>query len=518
MFGLYLKLRQKASVSFRKIGIIAVFATAAILLHPSFFVSAKIPNDPMYSLQEPFYNKINVSAAWDYATGTGSVIVAVIDTGADIWHEDLAENIWKNTKEIPDNGVDDDGNGYADDTHGWNFVENNNDVGISVINAKDDSGAVNHGTILAGLIGAAGNNNFLGTGLNWRVKIMPLRAIDSSGNGSLNTVAKAIDYAVKNGVDIISISFTGSATNFNLQESLRRARQKGVLVVAAAGNSRNDGTGNENLTKNKQYPICSDYGESENWILGVTSVDLNDRLSNFADYGNCVDISAPGEYIYSTQRYAPKYGYDKNFDGIWFGSSFSAPLVAGTAALIKSARPEWGAKELAANLLASADDVDGSNPGYVGQMGYGRLNVGRAIKLATESKPEVSASTLEMPSVFDAKLIKKSKKYFVRIISDGKVLREFPLPDYSEKTSKWVVAQDLLALAVLSKGKLKVNVWDWEGNRKLTNLILPGISNLYGLKIENAWGDSPNPVLFVKRGGVNARIIVDLPSRSWKVE
>lgn len=512
MFGLYLKFKQKASILLEKAGTIKFFLTVVVLLYPNLFVLAKVPNDPKYSLQEPFYSQIGAPAAWDYTTGTSSV-VAVVDVGVDILHDDLKENIWQNEKEIPDNGIDDDGNGYIDDTHGWNFVENNNDVGISVINVGDDSGAVTHGTILAGLIGAVGNNNFLGTGLNWHIKIMPLRAIDSSGNGSLGVVAKAINYAVNNGADIINISFVGDITSFSLQESLFNARKKGIIVVVAAGNNRNDGTGDDNMLNHKKYPICVDFENSENWILGVTSVDKDDKLSDFTNYGVCVDISAPGEYIYSTQRYAPQYGYDKNFSGPWFGSSFSVPLVAGAAALVKSARPDWGAKDIILDLLASADDIDGLNPGYAGQIGYGRLNVGRAVARALELRPVIVP-----PLVFDAKLIKKNKKYFVRITSEGKVLHELSLPGYVEKSSKWAVVENLLVSANLSKGKMTVSAWDWSGNKKLSNWILTGVNNLYDLKIDRVWGDSPNAILFIKKAGETQRLIIDLPSQSWKTE
>ena len=506
MFGLYLKLQQKASM-------VAVFLVMALLLYPSIFVQARTPNDPKYSLQEPFYKQIGAPAAWDFTIGANNVVVAVIDTGVDINHDDLKNNIWKNKKEIPDNGLDDDENGFIDDIHGWNFVENNNDAGISVISVGDDSGAVSHGTILAGLIGAAGDNNFLGTGLNWHIKIMPLRAIDSDGNGSLNVVVKAINYAVNNGASIINISFVGDVNSFNLQESLFNARKKGVLVVAAAGNNRNDGTGDDDLSKHKKYPICVDFENSENWILGVTSVDKNDKLSDFTNYGACVDISVPGENIYSGQRYAPEYGYLKNFGGQWSGSSFSAPLAAGGAALVKSVRPDWGAKEIILDLLASADDIDSLNPGFAGQIGYGRLNVGRAVAMALESKPAVAP-----PLIFESKLIKKNKKYFVRITSEGKVLHDLSLPAYSVKFTKWAVVEDLLVSTSLSNGKITVNAWDWVGNKKLTNFVLPGVSNLYDLKIDTVWGNSPNTILFIKRAGENQRLIIDLPSQSWKTE
>ena len=502
----YLKFKQKSST-------VAFCLALAVLVCPNVFVSAKTPNDAKYGLQESFYSQIGAPAAWDITTGSSSVVVAVIDVGVDITNDDLKENIWQNQKEISGNSIDDDGNGYVDDVHGWNFVENDNDVGISVISVGDDSGAVSHGTILAGLIGAVGDNNFLGTGLNWYIKIMPLRAISSSGGGSLGDVANAIYYAVDNGADIISISFVGDKDDFNLQESLRFAHQRGVLVVAAAGNNRNDGTGNDNLSQNKQYPICSAFPGLEDWVLGVTSVDKDDRLSDFTNYGACVDISAPGEYIFSTQRYAPEYGYLKNFDGPWFGSSFSAPLVAGAAALVKSVRPDWKAKEIILDLLSTADDIDSLNPGFVGQIGYGRLNVGRAVVRALESKAAVVP-----PFVFESKLIKKVSSYFVRITSGGKVLHDLPLPGYVDQSTKWAVVEDLLVSARLSYGKITVNAWDWAGNKKLSNFVLPGISNFYDLKIDTVWGHNPNAILYIKKAGDNQKIIIDLPSQSWKTE
>ncbi|TSC84745.1 MAG: Peptidase S8 and S53, subtilisin, kexin, sedolisin [Parcubacteria group bacterium Gr01-1014_13] len=501
----YLKIKQKASIA-------AVFLAAMVLVYPNALVLAKVPNDPKYTLQEAVYKQIGAPAAWDYTTGTNSVVVAVIDVGVDINNTDLKENIWQNSKELPDNGIDDDRNGFIDDIHGWNFVENNNDMAISVIQDSDDSGAVSHGTILAGLIGARGDNNLSGTGLNWQIKIMPLRAINSNGDGSLKEVAKAINYAVSNGADIISTSFVGDRNSFALQESLFNARKYGIIVVAAAGNNRNDGTGYYNLSKNKQYPICVDFENSENWILGVTSVDKNDKLSDFANFGACVDISAPGENIYSTQKYAPQYGssYNQNFGGPWFGSSFAVPLVAGSAALVKSVRPDWGAQEIILDLLATADDIDGLNPGFAGQSGYGRLNVGRAVARAIEFK--------SVALVFESKLIKKNKQYFVRITSDGKVLHDLSLPGYIDKNTKWAVVENLLVSANSSKGKITVNAWDWDGNKKLTNFVLPGMTKLSDLKIDKVWGDSPNAILFVKQAGDSRRVIIDLPSQSWKTE
>ncbi|MEK7680675.1 MAG: S8 family serine peptidase [Patescibacteria group bacterium] len=477
------------------------------------FAEARVPDDPRFFDQEPVYRQISAPGAWDYATSSEKVVVAVIDTGVDINNADLEANVWVNTGEIAPNGLDDDGNGYIDDVNGWNFVENNNKINIPDIIGADDSGAVSHGTVLAGLVGAVGNNGIHGAGMSWKVKLMPIRAIDNSGGGSLATVSNAVDYAVKNGADIIVTSFVGVESNSIFKESFYNAYKKGVLVVSAAGNNA-DFEGD--FYKTKRYPVCLDAGGEVNWILGVTSVDLRDKVSMFANTGECVDLSVPGEGIYSTQKYAPQSGFSKEFDGPWYGSSFSVPLVAGTAALLKSIRPEWRVNELIEAILKSSDDIEPLNPSYVGKIGYGRLNVLRAVTLALESAPK--AIVPETPLVFDAKLVKKNKNYIVRVSSNKKILREFLLPNYSEKSSKWATVEGLLILADLKKGKLTVNTWDWSGRKKLTNLVLSGITSFSSLKIDTVWGDSPNAILFVKRAGENQRLIIDLPSRSWKAE
>lgn len=355
-------------------------------------VSAKTPNDPQYNLQAHMYNQINAPTAWDYSMGSRKVVVAVIDTGADTWHPDLTKNIWVNQHEIPDNGLDDDKNGFIDDINGWNFVEYNNDVRTGVFDKADDREAVHHGTVVAGLIGAEGNNGQDGTGINWQVQVMPLRAMNSLGSGSMNDVAQAVFYAVDNGAQVISMSFVGDKSEPRLLLALKVAYARGLVIVAASGNGQYNGAGD--LDKNPMYPVCSDQGDKENWILGTTAVDGNDKLSYFANYGSCVDLSAPGENIYSAERYAPAYGYNFDFGGRWQGTSFTAPLVAGAAALIKSIRPDWNAKEIIDNLVSTADKIDEANPTVSGRLGYGRLNLGAAAAKAMASKPVVSADKL----------------------------------------------------------------------------------------------------------------------------
>ncbi|OGH69060.1 MAG: hypothetical protein A2754_02495 [Candidatus Magasanikbacteria bacterium RIFCSPHIGHO2_01_FULL_47_8] len=444
-------------------GILVFAVLSAVLANPAM---ARVPNDPNYADQEKMWNQIGAPAAWDVSVGSPVVVVAVIDTGADTWHGDLDSNVWTNPYEIPDNSVDDDHNGYVDDIHGWNFVENNNDVRTSVFDNNDDPEAVRHGTIISGLIGAEGDNGTNGVGINWRVKIIPLRAIESSGSGLLSTVARAVDYAVKNGAAVISMSFVGDSGDPSLKESLRRAYEKGVVIVTAAGN-HTPGNGGGDLDKEPTYPACFDKDDSENWILTVGAVDQNDRLSRFSNFGSCVDMVAPGEGIFSTERYAPQFGYTKEFGGPWKGTSFAAPLVAGAAALLKSIHPEWGPDQIIPSLLITADPVETSNPTLIGKMGRGRLNIGKAMALSPSITSgesvyyfkgnQVSGLNLEtgasamVAKVQEARivslavrgvrggqtitlLIKRGDFYYIRLLREnGEFLNEFPL-DISVKT------------------------------------------------------------------------------------
>jgi len=316
--------------------------------------------------------------AWDFATGTSKVVVAVIDTGADIWHPDFNDIIWSNPYEIADNGIDDDSNGYVDDVNGWNFIENNNNVRPDVFESSDDKEAIRHGTLVAGLVGERGNNGKDGTGVNWQASIMPLRAINSQGSGSLTDVAKAVDYATANGAVVISLSFVGDTDDAVLEQSLRNARDNGVVIVSAAGNS-----GAMVGKANKVFPACSDQDDKENWIIGVGSISLSSKLSSFSNYGDCVDLYAPGEGIFGAERYAPQFGYAQEFGGPWKGTSFSTPIVAGAAALLKSIHPEWKSDKISQVLFDTATDfyLDDSRT-KIGKI----VNVGAAVELATKEE------------------------------------------------------------------------------------------------------------------------------------
>jgi subtilisin family serine protease len=433
---------------------ILMVASLATVFSTPVSVLARTPNDPRLADQQMMWSQINAPTAWDITTGSKQVIVAIIDTGFDSWHDDLSPNVWVNKKEIPDNDIDDDRNGYIDDIHGWNFVENNNNPRTSVFEAGDDPESVRHGTIIAGLIGARGDNGRDGTGLNWNVQMMPLRAINSRGSGAISNVIKAVDYAVAEGADVISMSFVSEVGDTLLKETLYQAYKKGIVIVAAAGNHTSDVSGLTNT-----FPACYDKGSAENWIVAVGSVDSRDMVSDFSNTHSCIDIMAPGDGLFSTERYAPQYGYHNSFGGPWRGTSFAAPLIAGAASLLKARRPDWTAPTIISTLISTADSITGVNPGFT----TGRLNVGRALETADSAsspEPEGTLYTFSGNQVFSrdvvtgatstfayisgsrilslsadpfdktvALLVQRDKTYYVRVLRpDGGLESEYSLP------------------------------------------------------------------------------------------
>ncbi|HEY3317169.1 MAG TPA: S8 family serine peptidase [Coriobacteriia bacterium] len=253
------------------------------------------PNDPLYVQQWALHNTgqtggtagadISAPKAWSRTTGSRNVVVAVVDTGIDWTHTDLRANVWTNSREIPGNGIDDDRNGFVDDVHGYDF--GNGDA--SLYDAQDGD---QHGTHVAGIIGAAGNNATGVAGVNWNVTIMPVKFL-VQGSGTDFDGAEAIHYAVDNGADVINCSWGGSEPSDLLDEAFRYAAQHGVLTVTASGND------SANVDETPFYPGCID----STAIVNVAATDHNDALSDFSNYGKAVDIAAPGVDVTSTLPY-----------------------------------------------------------------------------------------------------------------------------------------------------------------------------------------------------------------------
>ncbi|PIR94733.1 hypothetical protein COT95_02590, partial [Candidatus Falkowbacteria bacterium CG10_big_fil_rev_8_21_14_0_10_37_6] len=251
---------RNLKTSFFCINLIFILLFLALFSNAFFAIAAEstnsiTPNDPYYN-EQWYLDKIGAPQAWGIKNTSPNVIVAVLDTGVDINHPDLEANIWINNGEIADNGIDDDNNGYIDDINGWDFYDDIADPKPKFTQGFSEIG-LNHGTIVAGIIAAEGNNNFGITGVTWSAKIMPLKVLSDSGEGDTGDVIQAIDYAIDNGADIINLSFVGGIFEKSLEEAIRRAYDAGVIVVAAAGNEDAGGVSHD-LDIKPSYPVCHD--------------------------------------------------------------------------------------------------------------------------------------------------------------------------------------------------------------------------------------------------------------------
>ncbi len=329
--------------------------------------------DDTFAGKQWYLGAIKAPQAWDITTGTQDVVVAVIDSGVDIDHPDLKDNIWVNPHEVADNGKDDDEDGLTDDVHGWNFVKNDGDVRPSM-SSDGSKEAYFHGTAVASLIAAKGNDGIGIAGVAWNVKIMPLVVLGQDGYGQDGDIINAIRFAVAHGADIINLSFVGNDFNQGLDSAIREAAAQGVLVVSAAGNGT--ARAGDDLDLLPGYPAC-DKGVAGRGVLTVSSVNQAHQRSPYANHGSCVDLSAPGYDIFAARPVKDQKtgiagsGYVDKLNG----TSLSAPLVSGVAALLKAHHPEWGAIELAERLK---DTTSSLPPGVTG-LGSGIVDAAKAL-------------------------------------------------------------------------------------------------------------------------------------------
>ena len=337
---------------------------------PNFILraSAVTPNDPSFPQEWGLNNvgqtvgflagvpgaDIHAKAAWDVTTGSASVTVAVLDTGLDFSHPDLAPNAWINPGEncsgCRNDGIDNDHDGYVDDWRGWDFFDNDN-------NPTDDNG---HGTHVSGTIGAVGNNGIGVTGVDWNVKLMALKFLGADGSGTTDDAVRAILYAVQNGAVVLNNSYGGTEFSQALSDAIGFAEAHNALFVAAAGNDAGDND------KTPTYPGSDPHPN----VVSVAATNNQDQRAWFSNYGRTsVDLGAPGDSIYSTW---PGGGY-----ALESGTSMATPHVAGVAALAKAAFPAATAVGLKALLLRTVD----ANSSLAGRTtSGGRLNANAAVR------------------------------------------------------------------------------------------------------------------------------------------
>ena len=295
------------------------------------FKAPKEPNDAYYKDLWGFYQSngchINAPEAWGIGTGSSNVVVAVVDTGVDYNHPDIKDNYLK----------DEEGNPI-----GKNFINNNDDP-------MDDHG---HGTHCAGTIGGVGNNGKGVVGVCWNVSIMAVKCLSASGSGSATSVSKSIEWAADNGADVISMSLGSSQPSSAVEDAVNHAYDKGVVVIAAAGNSG---------SSEKHYPAAY-----EN-VISVGATDKNDKRADFSTYGSWIDVAAPGVDILSTLP-SNKYGTKS-------GTSMACPHVAGLAGLLLSKNPSLSTINVRDILRSTTDTINPDHP-----IGTGRINAFKALK------------------------------------------------------------------------------------------------------------------------------------------
>ena len=350
-----------------------------------------LPNDSHFSRQYSFNNDgsfslsaavidadIDMDLAWDVEQGDSNIVVAVLDAGFRMFHPEVSGRLWTNYND-PLDGSDNDNNTYVDDRQGWDFVNDDNDP-------TDDHG---HGTNVAGIIVANGNNSLGYAGVDWNCKLMVCKILDQNNQGFYSWWAEAIYYAVDNGAHVLNMSVGGSSMSVLLRDAVNYAYNNGVTIVACMMNENNNVT---------YYP--AGYQNT----IAVGSTDANDERSDpffwsstsGSCYGSHIDIIAPGNYIYGLS-----HSSNFNFNSYWGGTSQAAPHVAGVCALLLAQNPNRTPDDLRNILINSAEDEVGDPledvPGFDIYYGHGRLNAYQAL---TQSNVDLSEQTKPAFSVY----------------------------------------------------------------------------------------------------------------------
>ena len=311
-----------------------------------------LPNDPSYASQWAL-PRINMETAWNVTHGSPSVVVAIVDSGVEVTHEDLSlASVYPNGAELNGQpGIDDDNNGYIDDIYGWDWVDDDD----------DPNDLYGHGTHVAGALVAGTNNNLGVAGASPNLRILPLRILDQRGAGFISDLVSALDYARTQGADIVNLSLVLRTDSSSVYEAVKRLYAEDVLVVAVTGNNG----------PRVYWPGV--YTET----IAVAAVNADDVHASFSNVGPETDIAAPGDGVLST--------YKDNSYREWQGTSFAAPYVAAAAGLVWSLRPDLTREEVVDILLQTAVDVNAAeHPGVDPYLGYGRLDIGASLLKASE--------------------------------------------------------------------------------------------------------------------------------------
>ncbi len=313
-----------------------------------------IPNDPSY-VSQAYLAQVKAPDSWNLIRSSSTIIIAIVDSGTDLDHPDLAANIYVNTSD-PVDGIDNDNDGYTDNNRGWDFI------GLSGINRLQDgdpsitSDSTTHGAHVSGIASAISNNGIGVASIASDAKLLIVKASADNDASAIYAGFEGIKYAADHGAKIINCSWGGYNSSAFAIDIVNYAINKDCLIIAAAGNDN---------TSINHYP------SSYTGVISVASVDALDRKSSFSNYGVKISISAPGNSIFNTL-------YNNTY-GSFSGTSMAAPLVASAAALVKAYYPFYTMKQIGQIIVSAADIIDARNPTYFGQLGSGRLNIQRAL-------------------------------------------------------------------------------------------------------------------------------------------
>ncbi len=330
---------------------------------PSYiYYSQYTPNDAFFESRQGYLNQIRSTQAWDVIRNSANVVIAIVDSGSDLEHPDLAANIFLNQAD-PVNGIDDDRDGYIDNYTGWDFI------GLSAGSIKEDnnpdvtSDSTDHGVHVSGIASAVSDNLIGVASTAFNAKLLIVKVGADNNSRAIYRGYEGIKYAADHGAQIINCSWGGPGGGNFGQEIINYALSKGVLIVAAAGNDNTD---------------LPDFPASYGGVMSVASVNSTDIKSSFSNFGPTVDLAAPGATIYNT-RNGGTYGNRS-------GTSMSSPMAASAAALVKARFPNFNMLQVGEQLRVTADNIDSENPDFVGLLGKGRINVLRAV---TEASPSI---------------------------------------------------------------------------------------------------------------------------------
>jgi subtilisin family serine protease len=364
------------------------------------------PNDSLYSSDWALH-AVGASTAWNYSADSSNVKVAVLDSGFALSHQDLSDRWYTNFGEVGDgketNGIDDDGNGYIDDWRGWDFYNTDNNPQTGLTDPQGDG--VQHGTEVAGLVGATTDNSLGVASIARNPTIMPLQVMSDGGSGYSSDIAAALYYATDQGANVINMSLGTSGDDPAVRDAVDYAISHNVVVVAAAGNCGDNFNG---VCANQPAGMVT-FPASYDKVVAVGAVNESNQRASFSSYGQRVDIMAPGSgSIYSTS-WDPDHPADNNYYATsLYGTSFSSPITASAAALIRSIRPNTSVDDVRALLMASAKKVSAmSGNTYTNNYGHGLLDVGKSLEVAND----LNGITEQNPLVFQAGNYKADSQY-----------------------------------------------------------------------------------------------------------